>query len=138
MIFRSREQQHSFNFPVQIGTEGKDTPDDGENYELDVVDGDITVVGSDGLFDNVFDNDIIDIIAMHLGKKSEGRRDGAQSAADALLKKAREVAEDDRFATSPFQEHAIQEGFYFQGGKVDDITILVGLIKNAEDSPDRR
>lgn len=51
-----------------------------------------------------------------------------QKISDALLRKARDVAEDCR-GTSPFQERAIQEGFYYQGGKIDDITILVSVIK---------
>ena len=48
--------------------------------------------------------------------------------ASLLLKKAREVAEDTK-RYSPFQEKAIQEGLYYQGGKMDDITIVVGLIQ---------
>jgi hypothetical protein len=62
----------------------------------------------------------------------------AQKIANALLKKAKEVAEDNRQMYSPFQERAIQEGLYYRGGKLDDITILVGVVSLAEDSPDRR
>ncbi len=61
-----------------------------------------------------------------------------QRIANALLRRAREVAEDARQMYSPFQEKAIQEGLYYQGGKMDDITVAVGLVLLAEDSPDRR
>ena len=44
--------------------------------------------------------------------------------------KAKEVAEDSKKAYSPFQEKAIQEGLYYQGGKMDDITIVVGVIQS--------
>jgi hypothetical protein len=59
-----------------------------------------------------------------------------QRISDALLKKARQVAENSR-GVSPFQERAMLEGFYY-GGKIDDMTVLVGLIRVPEDSPDRR
>jgi hypothetical protein len=61
-----------------------------------------------------------------------------QRLATTLLKRARDVAEDSRKLTTPFQEKAIQEGLYYQGGKLDDITIVVGIVVLAEDSPDRR
>jgi hypothetical protein len=60
-----------------------------------------------------------------------------QRISDALLKKARQVAENSR-GVSPFQERAMLEGFYYEGGKIDDMTVLVGLIRVPEDSPDRR
>lgn len=97
-----------------------------------VKEGDIVLLGSDGLFDNIFDHDIVDIIN-HCSTPTPN----AQKIADELMKRAREVAEDSR-GVSPFQDRAIQEGFYYQGGKVDDVTIVVGVVKVAEDSPDRR
>ncbi|KAJ3046588.1 hypothetical protein HK102_013129, partial [Quaeritorhiza haematococci] len=51
-----------------------------------------------------------------------------QRIADALLRRAREVAEDSRYSTSPFQTRAIQEGLYYQGGKLDDVTVLAGVV----------
>lgn len=57
---------------------------------------------------------------------------------DALAKRAKNVAEDTRHHGSPFQSRAMQEGLYYQGGKQDDMSVLVAIIKVAEDSPDRR
>jgi serine/threonine protein phosphatase PrpC len=135
-IFRSEEQQHSFNFPFQLGTNSRDTPHDTQTFTIKIQEGDVVVIGSDGLFDNVFDEDIVDIVVsktLPIVTMSD-----PQQMSDALLRRAREVAEDSRFASSPFQSRAIQEGFYYQGGKVDDITVLCGIIKTNEDSPDRR
>jgi hypothetical protein len=50
----------------------------------------------------------------------------------ALIKKAREVAEDPKIMGSPFQTRASQQGFYYQGGKMDDITILTGIVRYSE------
>ncbi|KAI8895586.1 phosphatase 2C-like domain-containing protein [Globomyces pollinis-pini] len=126
-IFRNEEQQHSFNFPFQLGTVSRDSPNDTQCYNLKIQEGDIVILGSDGLFDNVFDEEIVDIVVSK--SKTAITTNDAQSMADALLRRAREVAEDDRFASSPFQTRAIEEGFYYRGGKVDDMTILVGIIR---------
>jgi hypothetical protein len=135
-IFRSEEQQHSFNYPFQLGTVSKDTPKDTQSFAIKVQEGDVVVLGSDGLFDNVFDEEIVDIVDANAKEPIE--TSDPQVMADSLLRRAREVAEDSRFASSPFQSRAIQEGFYYQGGKIDDMTILVGIIRLEEDSPDRR
>ncbi|KAI8912129.1 phosphatase 2C-like domain-containing protein [Entophlyctis helioformis] len=136
-IFRNEEQQHSFNFPFQLGTISKDTPADAQLFKIKVQEGDIVVLGTDGLFDNVFDEDIVDIVGHHTNLARPELSD-PQAMTDALLFRAREVAEDSRFASSPFQTRAIQEGFYYQGGKMDDVTVLVGIVRVSEDSPDRR
>ena len=60
-----------------------------------------------------------------------------QKIANVLLKKARDVAEETRKG-SPFQEKAIRQGLDYRGGKMDDITICVGIVSLPEDSPDRR
>jgi hypothetical protein len=33
-----------------------DTPDQAQNYTVKIQEGDIVIVGSDGLFDNIFDH----------------------------------------------------------------------------------
>ena len=53
-IYRTLEQQHSFNFPFQLGTGSKDSPADAFSEETSVQEGDIVILGTDGLFDNVF------------------------------------------------------------------------------------
>ncbi len=59
--FRSKEQQHSFNFPFQVGT-GGDDPAGAEDQIHEINDGDIIILGSDGLWDNMYDIKIIDIV----------------------------------------------------------------------------
>lgn len=203
MMFRSTEQQHSFNFPVQLGMMG-DTTDtlkrhtqaasreraagegevssapledyddveddqhpeqtrgsdrdvnalppgissasselDGEGPEWDeprrdagrwavrVEAGDIIVVGSDGLMDNLFDEDIMEEVLRFLPKGAGGVPDqqqlhqGAnitlshsesattfspQLVSEALCSRAKAVSEDSRAISSPFQQRAIEEG----------------------------
>lgn len=195
MVFRSTEQQHSFNFPVQLGMMG-DTSDtlrrhaqgaqrekaaregevtggaledyddvedehsaehrdvhalapgvshatqasDGNEPEWDeprrdagrwtvrVEAGDIIVVGSDGLMDNLFDEDIMEEVLRFLPKDAKGQPDqqslrheggllgkissafSPQLVSEALCSRAKAVSEDSRAISSPFQQRAIEEG----------------------------
>ena len=62
-VFRLEEQQHSFNFPVQVGTTSKDIPSkDAQRFNIKVQKDDIVVLSSDGLVDNLFDDDILEEI----------------------------------------------------------------------------
>ncbi|KAI8871630.1 protein serine/threonine phosphatase 2C, partial [Ramicandelaber brevisporus] len=136
MLFRTEEQQHSFNYPFQLGTGTSDSPDDAQSFNLRLQRGDIIIVGSDGVFDNLFDEDILDEVLRNL--PSGLNKADPQLISDALARRAKSVSEESRYATSPFQSRAVQEGFYYQGGKVDDISVIVAVVTDLEDSPDRR
>ena len=56
-VFRSKEQQFSFNFPYQCGT-GCELPTAAFDTDHQMKEKDIVVMGTDGLFDNVFDEDM--------------------------------------------------------------------------------
>ncbi|KAJ1648945.1 hypothetical protein IWQ61_009814 [Dispira simplex] len=157
-IFRNEEQQHSFNYPYQIGTGCADRPEDAHVFTVKVQLGDIIVLGSDGLFDNLFDEDILEEIHNHVptplltpvvssdttsANTGKSRLNplfhiNPQVISTSIAQRARLVSEESRFTTSPFQTRAMQEGFYHQGGKADDITVLVAVVADLEDSPDRR
>ena len=54
--------QHAFNFPLQLGTHSRDEPmKDARRYDVDVGRGDIVVVGSDGLMDNLVRSFALDL-----------------------------------------------------------------------------
>ncbi|PHT52735.1 putative protein phosphatase 2C 55 [Capsicum baccatum] len=58
-IFGSPVQQHDFNFTYQMesGNSG-DSPRSGEVFKIPVAPGDVIIAGTDGLFDNLYNNDI--------------------------------------------------------------------------------
>ncbi|KAI3623654.1 hypothetical protein CBS14141_003353 [Malassezia furfur] len=187
MIFRSAEQQHSFNFPLQLGMmdatvesvslasalcqhrdgnipdgalddelpdvnerlnhvlhsfDGKsdktewDSPvEDAGYWALHVQDGDIVIMASDGLLDNLFDEDIVERveeIVNHFEAKSdnepESKVDLPYMISESLCRMAKAASEDPRLLTSPFQQQANEEGIYYVGGKNDDITVLTATI----------
>ncbi|XP_061358527.1 probable protein phosphatase 2C 80 [Gastrolobium bilobum] len=63
-LFQSHFQQHSFNVPFQLGNSKiSDHPDSAHEYKISVKAGDILVLGSDGLFDNLYADTIEEILS---------------------------------------------------------------------------
>lgn len=77
--------------------------------------GDIIIMGSDGLFDNLFDKDILSIVQSLVGPQAMSDRFmpiKPQIISDALAKKAKSVSQTG--LESPFQNKATNEGIYYQ------------------------
>lgn len=126
MVFRSQEMQHGFNFPFQIGTNGDD-PRKGFPNKHDIHEGDIVIVGSDGLFDNVFDEQIISLI----NEECQNGEIDIEIFTQRLLKICYDLSLDSTYV-SPFAANARSHGYSFTGGKSDDITIVVGQVLVAD------
>ncbi|CAL1376666.1 unnamed protein product [Linum trigynum] len=128
-VFRSPVQQHGFNFPCQLesGT-GGDLPSSGQVITVPVAPGDVVITGTDGLFDNLYTNEISAIIvhSMRVGL-------GPQEAAQKITALARERALD-RSRQTPFSVAAQDAGFRYYGGKLDDITVVVSYITTKANS----
>eukprot|EP01108_Squamamoeba_japonica_P002899 TRINITY_DN2440_c0_g1_i6.p1 TRINITY_DN2440_c0_g1~~TRINITY_DN2440_c0_g1_i6.p1 ORF type:complete len:351 (-),score=171.56 TRINITY_DN2440_c0_g1_i6:55-1107(-) len=126
LIYRSIEQQHNFNFPYQLGTNSDDTPDTSDFFEHEIEDNDWVIVGSDGLFDNVFDETITDMVRVHRN---------VDELADRLARLAAANGANESFE-SPFAAHAQSYGFDDMiGGKLDDVTVVIGRITAARQPP---
>lgn len=129
IVYKTTEQWHWFDCPRQLGTNSPDTPKN--NAVMDKVDlqvGDVVLAMSDGVIDNLWEHEIVDIImqsirAWEAGKgtgsaavRTGGRNGGMEVAARELMAAAQEIATDP-FAESPYMEHAIEEGLASEGGK---------------------
>ena len=127
VAFKSPQQQHGFNFPFQLGAAGSasDSPADAEEFLLPTSPGDVVVVGTDGLFDNVFADEVARLAAL-----SKARGDGPAEAAEVVAAFARRRAADTEAAT-PFAVAAQAMGYNYRGGKMDDITVVVGFIEDS-------
>lgn len=59
-------QQHSFNCPFQAGSPKMhpkcNTANDADVYEIDLREGDVVVMATDGVFDNLWDSDLEKLI----------------------------------------------------------------------------
>ncbi|KAL3630315.1 hypothetical protein CASFOL_023299 [Castilleja foliolosa] len=123
LLFESPVQQHGFNYTYQLarGNEG-DLPGSGQVFKIPVVPGDIVVAGSDGLFDNLYNNEITAIVADAV---KQGLSPDATAKKIADSARARAL---DRKCRSPFAAAALEAGYAFYGGKLDDLTVVVSFV----------
>lgn len=147
LVFESPSQQHSFNFPFQVGSFGDPISSSQvracgdaqaqrlesppcldpapwllQVFSIKVQPGDIIIMGSDGLLDNVFNTRSAKLV---WEAKKRGATPGV--AAQQLAMFAANRSRDPVYL-SPFAKSAREAGFYYQGGKVDDITVVISYV----------
>ncbi|XP_012244564.1 protein phosphatase PTC7 homolog isoform X3 [Bombus vosnesenskii] len=132
VVHRSSEQQHYFNTPFQLslpppGHSGlvlSDSPESADTSSFGVEDGDVILLATDGVFDNVPDQLLITEM-----RKVQGERDPTkiQGVANSIAWMARSLAFDGAFM-SPFAQSARENGIDTIGGKPDDITVLLATV----------
>lgn len=122
-VFQSPTQLHVFNFPYQLGSgSGADYLTSGQVFEFAVKLGDVIVAGTDGLFDNLYNNEISGLVVEAMGADLDPR---ATAQKIAILAQERGL---DESRQTPFSNSAQQAGFRYNGGKLDDITVLVSYV----------
>lgn len=125
-VLRSPVQQHDFNFTYQLESgNASDLPSSGQVFTFPVMSGDVIVAGTDGLFDNLYTNEVTSIVlnAIRAGL-------GPQVTAQKIAALARQRALD-RNRQTPFSAAAQEAGFRYYGGKLDDITVVVSFVASA-------
>lgn len=146
VVVRSSEQQHKWNCPYQLCRLPPvlqkrmrkqtvfDSSADCDLYVSDVRCGDLLLLFTDGLSDNLHDHEILQIVDRALPPSFGGVAAGALGAATdpgvlaaALSKAARERSLDEK-AMVPFATHSRTQGMVCPGGKPDDITVVVAWI----------
>lgn len=123
--------------PLPTNPEWDEPRRDAGRWAIAVAPGDIVILGSDGLMDNLFDEDILEEVLRFGPAEDMGASFSAgvlehfspQSVAEALCRRAKFAAESPRTITSPFQERAMEEGLNYVGGKNDDISVIVSVIQ---------
>jgi protein phosphatase PTC7 len=115
IIATSRPQQFKFNAPYQLGRGSPFSPNSAELTDITLAPGDRVVLATDGLWDNLHDEVILEIL-----------RDGGGAA--ELVARARTISEDPT-ALTPFAANARALDIYdLDGGKPDDITVIVAEV----------
>lgn len=119
--YRSPQQEHSFGHPYQLGHhDAADEPEDAMLTTMPVYPGDVIVVGSDGLFDNLQDDEIVEIV------EAETLQGHSPSAIAHKLAFAAFGASIDKKRVTPYSLGASSAfDMVYNGGKQDDITALV-------------
>lgn len=120
---RTREIIHYFDCPYQLGYDSPDRPQDGTKLNAELFKGDVIVAGSDGVFDNLSDADVCEIVS------SFGPRTKSNVIAKKIVDKSRSVSLDP-MAVTPYSTVARGKSGYNsyrdgKGGKVDDVSCIV-------------
>jgi protein phosphatase PTC7 len=113
-VIRTKEQTHGFNYPFQLGTDGDDIST-AQQLSFELAPGDLVIVATDGLWDNMYDKEVLDLAKECAG--DAGRL--AETISQRALNNARGGGR------TPFS-----------GGKVDDITVIVAQVQPRQ--PGRR
>ncbi|XP_072991866.1 probable protein phosphatase 2C 80 [Typha latifolia] len=122
-IFRSPVQQHDFNFTYQLESDNSsDLPSSAQVFTFPVASGDVIIAGTDGLFDNLYNNEITAVVVHAVRAGLE-----PQVTAQKIAALARQRALDKNRQT-PFSSAAQDAGYRYYGGKLDDITVVVSHI----------
>lgn len=118
---RTNQLEHEFGCPFQLGHHRyANSVEDADLVTHHVVPGDVLVMGTDGLFDNMGDSEIVREVQQCLTK---GISPG--EACRHLVKVAFEASMD-RKRSTPYSRGATDAfDMVYSGGKPDDITVLV-------------
>jgi protein phosphatase PTC7 len=121
---KTREISHYWECPYQLSSDSPDRPKDGTKLNVELTPGDLIIMGSDGVFDNMSDDLILETIA------------STSMKAGQIAKKLSSVSRKqslDKKAVTPYSTQAQKRGLpEFKngiGGKVDDVGCVVIVCK---------
>ncbi|KAL4022480.1 hypothetical protein IC575_016213 [Cucumis melo] len=128
LVYRSPMQRRGFNCPYQMGKgEQFDEPIAAWSGKIPMAAGDIIVVGTDGLWDNVFGREIVEVLAAEV---AETAAELAKMMAELAWYNSLDLVKD-----GPFAVEARKAGRSHRGGKIDDITVVVAKVTGSSSSP---
>mmetsp|Transcript_2296 Transcript_2296/g.3269 ORF Transcript_2296/g.3269 Transcript_2296/m.3269 type:complete len:540 (-) Transcript_2296:69-1688(-) len=135
-LARSKPQLYQFNMPYQLGNpeieEQYNTANDADIYKVGIREGDVVIMATDGLYDNIPEKKIVKTV-----------NSGMDSGKDlnAIAQELVDLAFNMSFkpnAPTPWSKSMTREviprwrramGGKVRGGKRDDITVLVGVVR---------
>ena len=124
VVLQTNPLQSPFNYPYQLGA-GHQTPADADLWQFTIKKKDWIIVGSDGLFDNLYPKEIVEILETAVN---------STNAVDELTR-ASYLASKDLKRWSPFAQNKYAatdfsdfDPIEFLGGNPDDISCIVGLV----------
>jgi len=123
VLFRSKEQQYRFNYPYQCGT-NYGPPNHADTFVHSVRNNDLVVLATDGVLDNLFNENIVDCLKKHIA----GQLDTEVQLAATCIARSAELRSYQKDYDSPFAVNARAAGRSHPGGKKDDITVIVGKV----------
>lgn len=126
MVFRTNFTVHSFNYPYQIGSNNDSSIENGSIEYFDIMKNDTMICASDGLWDNIYPDEIGSIIKK-AWKNVTSSDIFVHAAARNLVRSAFTKGASHSIAT-PFSDAAEKANIDYLGGKLDDTTVVVSQI----------
>jgi len=138
-VLRSQDQLHGFNWPYQASARNLDRV----TCQLDeltthVREGDVLIAATDGLLDNLFDQEIQATVSEQLTALMGDDPIAAQQAISCLAWDLTERAnavglrDNDPALTTPWMATAAEAGYQKVGGKLDDVAVVCGVVRQGE------
>lgn len=139
-VFSTDAMFHEFNMPYQIGnplilTE-TDWPCNAETFSIEIQEGDLIIMGTDGLFDNLWNDEITRIANSFYSSSPDV--ESAKEVAKRIAEVAHFNGKQENLRT-PWSVQRAAAGvgpfikrIFPQGGKMDDCTVLVGIANLCE------
>jgi protein phosphatase PTC7 len=138
IVMRSHDATHFFNCPYQLAADddfeeqmvGSDT------LQTTARSGDIVVAATDGVLDNIFESKIqmhvAHLVIELLNPNPQVCQDAVDRLAKNIAQEAHEIGlrEDEENLQTPFMVSAGHEGYHFAGGKLDDVTVVCGVVRS--------
>ena len=123
VTYRSPQQEHEFGRPYQLGHHrASDRPEDAMLHSARLAGGDVVVMGSDGLWDNLHDSEVAQTV-----QQGVDARLSPAAIARAVAAEAYERSSQKRGSTPYSLAATDAHELVFCGGKRDDICVLVLL-----------
>ncbi|OMJ83623.1 hypothetical protein SteCoe_15411 [Stentor coeruleus] len=139
IVFQTTAKIHSFNTPYQLSRrfsiqqlkntkldriefDKSDDISDADEFMITTMPGDIAIMGSDGLWDNLYPQEILKILEQYKGQPLD-------KLASIIVKiaKIRAIGNSNTPFSVTFNNQAKKSKVY-AGGKIDDITVVVARI----------
>ncbi len=121
---KTREISHYWECPYQLSEDSPDRPRDGTKLNVELIPGDVIIMGSDGVFDNVSDDILLELVAKCPPKPTLI----AKKICDLSRKQSL-----DKNSITPYAKQAQRRGDpdYRNGlgGKIDDVSAVVVICK---------
>jgi protein phosphatase PTC7 len=122
---KTREISHYWECPYQLSEDSPDQPKDGTKLNVELISGDLVLMGSDGVFDNVNDDQLLELVA-------ESSTVKPAPLAKKVCDLSRKLSLDKTIVT-PYSKQAQRRGDEDYrdglGGKLDDVSCIVVVCK---------
>lgn len=111
----------------------QDSPENADDYTVELKDGDIIVSATDGVFDNLFQHEVLSMVSDYRKTQEGGlitRERQAQELAKIMVDAAVDKFKAPKGKKTPYQrKYKKTYNATWEGGKEDDITVLVSVAR---------